>query len=153
MNICVVGSGYVGLVTGACLAEFGNRVTCVDKDAGKIERLRAGEIPVYEPGLDAVIQRNTKDDRLSFTTDLASGIRDALVIFIAVGTPQDEDGQADLTYVREERKTIPSALPRIRSSCAKGRRSKISCDLIALCSVQKMIWRWRFSRISIDRSI
>jgi len=110
MNICVVGSGYVGLVTGACLAEFGNRVTCVDKDAGKIERLRAGEVPIYEPGLDAVIQRNTKDDRLNFTTDLATGIRDALVIFIAVGTPQDEDGRADLTYVREVARSVAEHL-------------------------------------------
>lgn len=110
MNICVVGSGYVGLVTGACLAEFGNRVTCVDKDAAKIERLRAGEIPIYEPGLDAVIQRNTKDDRLHFTTDLARGIRDALVIFIAVGTPQDADGRADLTYVREVASSVAAHL-------------------------------------------
>ncbi len=85
MNICVVGTGYVGLVTGACLAEFGNTVTCIDKDAAKIEELNAGGIPIFESGLEDLIQRNTKAGRLSFTTDLADGIRKGLVVIIAVG--------------------------------------------------------------------
>lgn len=106
MNICVIGTGYVGLVTGACFAEFGNRVTCVDKDAAKIERLRAGEIPIFEPGLDEVVGRNVKADRLFFTTDLPKAIRDSLVVFIAVGTPPGPDGRADLSFVREVAKTI-----------------------------------------------
>jgi UDPglucose 6-dehydrogenase len=101
MNICVVGTGYVGLVTGACFAEFGNRVTCVDKDVSKIEALERGEIPIYEPGLDEVVERNVKAGRLLFSTNLAETIRDSLVVFIAVGTPQGSDGRADLSFVRE----------------------------------------------------
>jgi UDPglucose 6-dehydrogenase len=106
MNICVVGTGYVGLVTGACLAEFGNTVTCVDKDEGKIAELNAGGIPIYEPGLDQLVERNTKAGRLEFTTDLAEAIRQGLVVFIAVGTPQGADGRADLTFVRDVAKLV-----------------------------------------------
>jgi UDPglucose 6-dehydrogenase len=91
----------VGLVTGACLAEFGNRVACVDKDAVKIGRLRAGDIPIFEPGIDEVVSRNVKADRLLFTEDLAKAIQDALVVFIAVGTPSGPDGRADLSFVKE----------------------------------------------------
>ncbi len=101
MHICVVGTGYVGLVTGACLADFGMDVTCVDKDADKIRRLRDGEIPIYEPGLDTLVTKNARADRLHFTTELAPAIQSALVIFIAVGTPPNEDGSADLSYVVE----------------------------------------------------
>jgi len=100
MNIAVVGTGYVGLVTGACFAEFGVRVTCVDKEAGKIESLRRGEVPIYEPGLEEIVRRNMKADRLSFTTDLKEAVERSLAIFIAVGTPQSESGEADLSYVR-----------------------------------------------------
>ncbi len=106
MNICVVGTGYVGLVTGACFAEFGPVVTCVDKDENKIAMLRRNEMPIYEPGLDAIVERNVKAGRLNFTTDLAQAVRDCLVVFIAVGTPQSYDGQADLSYVLDVAKTI-----------------------------------------------
>ena len=97
----MIGTGYVGLVTGACLAELGHRVTCMDKDEGKINRLLAGEIPIYEPGLDALVAKNVNDGRLSFSTDLASCIPDAKAVFIAVGTPSSRrgDGYADLTYI------------------------------------------------------
>jgi len=101
MKIAVVGTGYVGLVTGACFAEFGNHVTCVDKDEAKIERLRRGETPIYEPGLEALLARNLKAGRVDFTTELPRAIREALVVFIAVGTPQADDGRADLSFVRE----------------------------------------------------
>ncbi len=99
MNIAIVGTGYVGLVSGACFAEFGTRVTCVDIDERKIEALRRGEIPIYEPGLDRLVSRNVAAGRLRFTTNLVEAIRDNLVIFIAVGTPQDPHGRADLSSV------------------------------------------------------
>jgi len=100
MKIAMVGSGYVGLVSGACFADFGHDVVCIDKDPAKIERLRAGEMPIYEPGLDDLVRRNADAGRLSFTTDLAEGIADAAAIFIAVGTPSRRgDGHADLSFV------------------------------------------------------
>jgi UDPglucose 6-dehydrogenase len=99
MQIAVVGSGYVGLVTGACLADFGMTVTCVDKDDRKIAMLERGEIPIYEPGLDALVAKNVKEGRLRFTTVLKDAVEKALAVFIAVGTPPREDGSADLTYV------------------------------------------------------
>jgi UDPglucose 6-dehydrogenase len=106
MNICVVGTGYVGLVTGACFAEFGNPVICVDKDKSKIDALEQGRIPIYEPGLEDLVERNVKAGRLKFSTDLAASVRDSLVAFIAVGTPQGNDGRADLTFVKEVARTI-----------------------------------------------
>jgi UDPglucose 6-dehydrogenase len=99
MHIAVIGSGYVGLVTGACLADFGISVTCVDNDARKIEMLKGGKIPIYEPGLDALVAKNMKAGRLSFTTELKDAVAKALAVFIAVGTPPKEDGSADLGYV------------------------------------------------------
>ena len=99
MHVAVIGSGYVGLVAGACLAETGNDVVCVDKDAEKIARLQRNEIPIYEPGLEPMIQRNQAEGRLTFTTDLAGAVKPARVIFIAVGTPPGEDGSADLQHV------------------------------------------------------
>ena len=99
MNIAVVGTGYVGLVTGTCFAETGNNVICVDIDEKKVNRLRAGEIPIFEPGLDLLFERNTKQGRLRFTTDLAEAISSAKVIFLALPTPPGEDGSADLSYV------------------------------------------------------
>ena len=99
MKIAVVGTGYVGLVLGACLAENGNTVICVDKDEAKLEMLKAGRMPIYEPGLEEIVRRNSHEERLSFTTDLASAVRAAAIVFIAVGTPQGEDGSADLQYV------------------------------------------------------
>ncbi|MCH9652148.1 MAG: UDP-glucose/GDP-mannose dehydrogenase family protein [Deltaproteobacteria bacterium] len=101
MNICVIGSGYVGLVTGACLADFGMNVVGVDKDVAKVEALNRGEIPIYEPGLASIVRKNMEAGRLSFTTDLGPSIQAAEVIFIAVGTPSQEDGSADLRFVRQ----------------------------------------------------
>ncbi len=106
MNICVVGSGYVGLVTGACFAEFGLKVTCVDNDEGKIKNLKKGIIPIYEPGLEEMLKKNMKEGHISFTTNLTEAVQKALVIFIAVGTPPKEDGSADLSYVEEVAKSI-----------------------------------------------
>ena len=101
MNVAVVGTGYVGLVTGACFAEFGVSVVGVDKDAAKIERLRQGQVPFYEPGLEEMVGRNMREQRLAFTTDIKTAIEKALVIFIAVGTPPGDGGAADLSFVRE----------------------------------------------------
>ena len=100
MKITLFGSGYVGLVTGACFAEVGNEVLCVDVDAHKVARLQRGEIPIHEPGLDEVVRRNATGGRLRFTTDIAEGVAHGLFQFIAVGTPPDEDGSADLQHVR-----------------------------------------------------
>jgi UDPglucose 6-dehydrogenase len=99
MHVAVIGSGYVGLVAGACLAETGNDVTCVDVDAEKIRRLQRNEIPIYEPGLEPMVARNQEEGRLTFTTDLAAAVKSSRVIFIAVGTPPGEDGSADLKHV------------------------------------------------------
>ncbi|MGB1070087.1 MAG: UDP-glucose dehydrogenase family protein [Planctomycetota bacterium] len=100
MKITVVGTGYVGLVTGTCLAESGNQVICVDNDARKIEQLESGKIPIYEPGLEELVDRNVKGQRLSFTTDLKSAVAESTITFIAVGTPQADDGSCDLTAVK-----------------------------------------------------
>jgi len=110
MNVCVIGTGYVGLVTGTCFADFGVSVTCVDKDEEKIESLGRGRIPIYEPGLKELVEKNVGEGRLGFTTDLASAINDALVVFIAVGTPPREDGSADLVYIKEVARTIAANL-------------------------------------------
>ncbi|MBU3888356.1 UDP-glucose/GDP-mannose dehydrogenase family protein [Methylosinus sporium] len=111
MNITMIGSGYVGLVSGACFADFGHVVTCVDSDASKIERLLRGEIPIYEPGLDELVANNVKQSRLFFTTDLTPAVRGADAVFIAVGTPSRRgDGHADLSYVYAAAETIGRAL-------------------------------------------
>ena len=99
MKIAVVGTGYVGLVTGTCFAETGNTVTCIDIDENKVKKLSSGEITIYEPGLEKIFLRNLKEDRLHFTTNLAEGIKDAAIIFLALPTPPGEDGSADLKYV------------------------------------------------------
>lgn len=99
MKIAVVGTGYVGLVTGTCFAETGNKVTCIDIDSNKIEKLVNGEITIYEPGLEKIFLRNLKEGRLNFTTDLEAGIKEAVIIFLALPTPPGEDGSADLKYV------------------------------------------------------
>lgn len=99
MKITVVGTGYVGLVTGTCFAETGNNVTCVDIDANKVKKLSSGQITIYEPGLEKLFERNQKEGRLHFTTDLAEGIKDARIIFLALPTPPGEDGSADLSYI------------------------------------------------------
>jgi UDPglucose 6-dehydrogenase len=111
MRIAMIGTGYVGLVSGACLSEFGHDVVCIDKDAGKVETLRSGGIPIYEPGLDEVVAANVKGGRLSFETDLARGVSGAAAIFIAVGTPSRRgDGHADLSYVFAAAEEIAKAL-------------------------------------------
>ncbi|MGE0565081.1 MAG: UDP-glucose/GDP-mannose dehydrogenase family protein [Pseudolabrys sp.] len=111
MRVAMIGTGYVGLVSGACFADFGHDVTCVDRDAGKIDALNAGTIPIYEPGLDALVAANAKAGRLTFTRDLGRAVGDAEAVFIAVGTPSRRgDGHADLTYVFDAAREIAAAL-------------------------------------------
>ena len=111
MRIAVIGTGYVGLVSGACFADFGHQVICVDKDAAKIAALEAGKMPIYEPGLDAIVKLNRAEERLSFVTDVASAVETAEVVFIAVGTPtRGDDGEADLSYVFDAAKDIAAAI-------------------------------------------
>jgi len=111
MNITMIGSGYVGLVSGACFADFGHNVICVDADSSKIERLKGGEIPIFEPGLDELVANNVEQNRLSFTTELESSVRGADAVFIAVGTPSRRgDGHADLSFVYAVAQTIAKAL-------------------------------------------
>ena len=110
MKIAVVGTGYVGLVLGACLAENGNTVACVDKDQSKVDMLKAGQMPIYEPGLEEMVKRNDHEERLTFTTDLAEAVRASTIVFIAVGTPQGEDGSADLQHVMAVARDIGRAI-------------------------------------------
>ncbi|GHT83574.1 UDP-glucose 6-dehydrogenase [Spirochaetia bacterium] len=110
ISIAVIGAGYVGSVSGACLADFGNQVTCVDNNAAKIESLKKGIIPIYEPGLDTIVERNIRADRLRFTTDLSAAVKANGVVFIAVGTPPAEDGSADLSYVEAAAREIGRAM-------------------------------------------
>jgi UDPglucose 6-dehydrogenase len=112
MRVTIFGSGYVGLVTGACLADAGNHVICVDVDAAKIERLNRGEVPIHEPGLDALIKRNAEAGRIEFTTDAVKGVEHGLFQLIAVGTPPGEDGSADLRYVLDVARTIGTHMSR-----------------------------------------
>src|SRR5260370_1374405 len=111
MRIAMIGTGYVGLVSGACFADYGHQVTCVDKDGDKVEGLRRGEIPIFEPGLNALVASNVKAGRLDFTTDLAAPVAEADAVFIAVGTPSRRgDGHADLSYVHSAAREIAAAL-------------------------------------------
>jgi len=112
MNICVVGTGYVGLVTGAVFADLGNEVVCVDNVARKIAQLQAGQMPIYEPGLEEMVARNVADGRLSFTTDLAAAVRRAVIVFITVGTPAKDTGQTDLAAVEAVARQIAQAMER-----------------------------------------
>ncbi len=146
MKIAVVGTGYVGLVTGTCFAETGNYVTCVDVDVKKVEKLRKGKMTIYEPGLDVLFDRNTKEGRLKFTTELAEGIEGAEVIFLALPTPPGEDGSADLKYIlgvadalghtmKEyaviiDKSTVPvGTAERVRAAVAKN--AKVEFDVIS----------------------
>ncbi|WP_339705472.1 UDP-glucose/GDP-mannose dehydrogenase family protein [uncultured Sphingosinicella sp.] len=123
MRIAMIGTGYVGLVSGACFSEFGHSVTCVDLNAAVIERLKAGEIPIFEPGLDDLVARNAKAGRLTFTIDLVEGVKDADAVFIAVGTPSRRgDGHADLTYVYAAARQIAEAAP---DSCVIVNKSTV----------------------------
>ncbi len=110
MKVCIIGTGYVGLVTGSGLAEMGNDVICVDKDEAKIAKLQAGEVPIYEPGLEELLQSNVREGRLRFTTDLSTAVKSCAICMIAVGTPQDDDGAADLSFVFEVAKEIAQAM-------------------------------------------
>src|ERR1700760_50609 len=111
MRIAMIGTGYVGLVSGACFSDFGHQVTCVDKDSAKIDALLRGEIPIFEPGLDALVASNVKAGRLDFTTQLAKPVAEADAVFIAVGTPSRRgDGHADLSYVHTVAREIATAL-------------------------------------------
>ena len=130
MNISVVGTGYVGLVVGACFAETGNTVCCVDIDQKKVERLQQGDMPIYEPGLDSLVERNQKEGRLSFTTDLPAAIALAEVVIIAVGTPTGEDGSADLQHVLEVASLVGRHMARetvvvVKSTVPVGSSAKI----------------------------
>jgi UDPglucose 6-dehydrogenase len=136
MRVTIFGSGYVGLVTGACLAEAGNHVICVDVDAGKIDRLHRGEIPIHEPGLDVLIKRNAEAGRLEFTTDAVRGVEHGLFQLIAVGTPPDEDGSADLRYVLSAARTIGTHMGRYsvvitKSTVPVGTADKVREELRA----------------------
>ena len=110
MKICVIGTGYVGLVAGTCLADMGNNVICVDNDLDKLEKLRNGVVPIYEPGLEELIKANVMEGRLSFSDNLSDAVKKSLVCFIAVGTPQSEDGSADLHYVEQVAESIGKAI-------------------------------------------
>lgn len=131
MKIAVIGTGYVGLVTGACLANVGNDVACADSDAAKIELLNNGGIPIYEPGLDDIVARNLADGRIKFTTDTAQVVRDADVIFIAVGTPPDEDGSADLKHVLAVAKEIGQNLNGYKIVVCKSTVPVGTCEHVA----------------------
>ncbi|MBV8742288.1 MAG: UDP-glucose/GDP-mannose dehydrogenase family protein, partial [Sinobacteraceae bacterium] len=136
MRVTIFGSGYVGLVTGACLADAGNHVICVDVDAGKIERLKRGEVPIHEPGLDALIKHNAEAGRIEFTTDAAKGVEHGLFQLIAVGTPPDEDGSADLRYVLAAARTIATHLNRYcivvtKSTVPVGTADKVRQEITA----------------------
>ena len=134
MRVTIFGSGYVGLVTGACLADAGNHVICVDVDAAKIERLKRGDIPIHEPGLDALIKRNAEAGRIEFTTDAVKGVEHGLFQLIAVGTPPDEDGSADLRYVLSAARTIATHMNRYcvvvtKSTVPVGTADKVRNEL------------------------
>lgn len=120
MKVCVVGTGYVGLVAGTCLAEMGNDVICVDNNQAKVESLRQGQVPIYEPGLEELIKSNTKEGRLSFTSDLTEAVRKSLICIIAVGTPQGDDGAADLSAVFGVAREIAGAMDGYRVVVTKS---------------------------------
>ena len=139
MRIGVVGTGYVGLVVGACLAENGNTVVCVDIDEAKVAALRRGEVPIYEPGLEEMIVRNVAEERLRFSTDLAGAVRASDILFIAVGTPQDEDGSADMTHVLRVAQDIGRAMdaPKVvvvKSTVPVGTNARLRQAIAAVTS-------------------
>jgi UDPglucose 6-dehydrogenase len=136
MRVTIFGSGYVGLVTGACLAEAGNHVVCVDVDAKKIDRLNRGDVPIHEPGLEALIKRNAEAGRIEFTTDAVKGVAHGLFQIIAVGTPPEEDGSADLRYVLAAARTIGSNMARYsvvitKSTVPVGTADKVRAEIDA----------------------
>ena len=130
MKLTFVGTGYVGLVTGTCFSELGNHVTCVDIDENKVERLKQGQLPIYEPGLEDLVSRNASEGRLNFTTDLGKALEESTVVFIGVGTPQREDGSANLDYVWavvdeiREKATTPKIVV-VKSTVPVGTNAKV----------------------------
>ena len=120
MNIAVIGTGYVGLVSGTCYAESGNEVICVDIDKARIAALNEGKVPIYEPGLEELVRRNTSEGRLSFTIDAADAIGQSMISFIAVGTPMSKDGAADLSGVMKAAETIAKAVTGYHIICVKS---------------------------------
>ncbi|MDD5437316.1 MAG: nucleotide sugar dehydrogenase, partial [Candidatus Omnitrophica bacterium] len=114
MKICIIGAGYVGLVTGTCFADLGNTVFCVDNDEKKVKSLKAGVIPIYEPGLEELVRRNRKEGRLFFSTNIKECVKKCELIFIAVGTPSRNNGEADLTFVENVCREIASSMPSYR---------------------------------------
>ena len=131
MKLCVVGTGYVGLVAGTCLAEMGNTVVCIDKDKEKLKKLEKGIIPIYEPGLDSLIIDNTKKKRLSFSDDLDKAVKASEVCFIAVGTPPKSDGSADLSAVFDVAKNIAKSMNKYTVIVNKSTVPVGTCELIA----------------------
>lgn len=148
MRICVVGTGYVGLVTGACLADFGMEVTGVDKDQAKIEKLRRGEIPIYEPGLSAIVRKNMEDGRLTFATDLGPAIEAAEAVFIAVGTPSRPDGSADLTFIRQVAEAIGEHLNGYKAIVTKSTVPTGTGQMIEEIVAQRSGGRHEFAVVS-----
>src|SRR6266446_5000749 len=136
MRIAVVGTGYVGLVAGTCFAETGHLVTCVDVDEAKVQTLRRGETPIYEPGLEELLARNIAAERISFTTDLPGSVRGAEVVFIAVGTPQGDDGNADLRAAMTVAQQIADAVERYtvivnKSTVPVGTAARMQAEVAA----------------------
>lgn len=148
MNLTVIGSGYVGLVTGTCFAEMGNRVICVDNNQEKIKMLNQGKVPIYEPGLEEMLIRNSKEGRLSFTTDLKEAVEKSLVCFIAVGTPPGEDGSADLSHVLTVAKDIAASMNEYKVIVDKSTVPVGTADLVA--SEMKKILQQRNLNIEFD---
>ncbi len=131
MNVVVVGAGYVGLVTAACLADLGHRVTCVDHDPARVLLLRSGGIPIHEPGLETTVQRATEANRLRFSTRLQPAMANADVVFIAVGTPPQEDGSADLQHVMAVARQLGHGLEHPAPATGSRRRSQPACARVA----------------------
>jgi UDPglucose 6-dehydrogenase len=136
MRIAMVGTGYVGLVSGACLADFGHQVICIDKDAAKLRALQRGDIPIYEPGLPDLVRTNVRDGRLTFANEHKNGIRGTDAIFIAVGTPRRDDGHADLSYVYDVAREIAVAVEGFSVVVAKSTVPVGTCD-----EIQRIILR------------
>lgn len=149
MNIAVIGTGYVGLVTGACFSEFGVHVTCADVDASKIEKLELGEIPIYEPGLEDLVARNRRAGRLAFTTDVAGAIDQALVVLIAVGTPPAEDGSTDLSYVEAVARQIGRQMDSYKVVVTKSTVPVGTSDRVRACIDEELAARGESVRYSV----
>jgi len=143
MNISIVGTGYVGLVTGTCFADVGNQVLCVDKDQSKIDMLLGGKVPIFEPGLEDLVKSSVDQQRLKFTTDIQAAVDHAQIIFIAVGTPPDEDGSADLSHVLAVAKSIGQSLSEYRTVVTKSTVPVGTADPIAWWSAPMMSELWR----------